>query len=181
MGMPFLQTPGTKFRVHWEGDHACSLMFAAWPKMESSSVCFLLHSLLLMLLTHFLSRPGIKPASAILEAWSFDHWSAREVLDLSWYLVLPLLPWGRSWGKEEKHILLFIDVSLRLLREENRKTEKGRSYWDETCFLNEKQRVSAVQRWCGVLLVNQSVLQRDCLQDQGRLWTQMFLGAQQII
>ena len=42
IGMPFLQTPGTKFRVHWEGDHACSLMFAAWPKMESSSVCFLL-------------------------------------------------------------------------------------------------------------------------------------------
>ena len=24
------------------GYHACSLMFAAWPKMESSSVCFLL-------------------------------------------------------------------------------------------------------------------------------------------
>ena len=43
IGMPFLETPGTKFRVHWEGERACSLMFAAWPKMESSSVCFLLH------------------------------------------------------------------------------------------------------------------------------------------
>ena len=31
------------FRVHWEGDQACSLMFTAWPMMESSSVCFLLH------------------------------------------------------------------------------------------------------------------------------------------
>ena len=52
--MPLLQTPGTKFRVHWEGDHVCSLMFAAWPKTESSSVCFLLHSPLLMLLTHIM-------------------------------------------------------------------------------------------------------------------------------
>ena len=42
-GIPLLQTPGTKFRVHWEGDHACSLMLTAWPTMESSSVCFLLH------------------------------------------------------------------------------------------------------------------------------------------
>ena len=128
-----------------------------------------------------ISRPGIKRASAVLEAWSFDHWRAREILDLSWYLVLLLLPWGRSWGRGEKHILLFIDVSLRLPREENRKTEKGRSYWDGMCFLNEKQRVSAMQRWCGDLLVNQNVLQRDCVQDQGRLWTQMFLGARQII
>ena len=40
--MPLLQTPGTKFRVHWEGDRECSLMFEAWPKMESSSGCFLL-------------------------------------------------------------------------------------------------------------------------------------------
>ena len=55
IGMPFLQTPGANFRVHGEGDRVCSLRFAAWPEMESSSVCFFLHSLLSMFLTHITS------------------------------------------------------------------------------------------------------------------------------
>ena len=67
--MPFLQTPGTKFRVHWEGDHACSLMFAAWPKMESSSVCFLLqYSYLLKNLLQFVVIHTVKDFGVVSKA-----------------------------------------------------------------------------------------------------------------
>ena len=32
IGMPLLQTAGSKLRVHWEGDRVRSLMLTAWPE-----------------------------------------------------------------------------------------------------------------------------------------------------
>ena len=51
----------------------CSLMFAAWPKMESSSVCFLLHKQEYWSGLPFpspgdLPDPGIEPRSPTLQA-----------------------------------------------------------------------------------------------------------------
>ena len=35
--------------------------------------------------------PGIKPMAPALEAWSFNHWTAREVLPLSFQNAVVLL------------------------------------------------------------------------------------------
>ena len=85
---------GHKVRVHWEGDHACSLMFAAWPKMESSSVCFLLK------LNQFIFPPTVQ------EGYSFSTPSlAFIVCRFFWWL-----PFWLVWV--DNLIVVLVCISL---------------------------------------------------------------------
>ena len=56
---------GHRFRLDWVTEHTCTLIYL-WPHSAARGILVL--------------RPGIEPAPPAVEAWSLNHWTARENL-----------------------------------------------------------------------------------------------------